>query len=131
VSAALAEVGVESPAALLATWLTDRAGLDRYAGDAPPVTDDRPRIEHAAWVRRGEFGRVLPRLLSLTTPVPMPPADPLAGEVAEQRRELLEFYRASLLAMRGARREAGAAMRDVLAGDPANPYYRWVVTGTP
>jgi spermidine synthase len=131
VSAALAEVGVESPAALLATWITDRAGLDRYAGDAPPVTDDRPRIEHAAWVRRGEFGRVLPRLLSLTTPVPMLPTDPLAGEVAEQRRELFEFYRASLLAMRGARREAGAAIGDVLAGDPTNPYYRWVATGTP
>jgi hypothetical protein len=31
---ALAEVGIESPEALLATWLTDRAGLERFAGDA-------------------------------------------------------------------------------------------------
>ena len=53
VATALAEVGVESAASLLATWLTGREGLERYAGDAPPVTDDRPRIEHAAWVRRG------------------------------------------------------------------------------
>ena len=42
-----AEVGIESAEALLATWLTDRAGLERFAGDALPVTDDRPRIEHA------------------------------------------------------------------------------------
>ena len=37
---------------------------------APPVTDDRPRIEYATWVRPKEFGRVLPRLLALRT---MPP----------------------------------------------------------
>src|SRR5262249_36792342 len=62
---ALAEVGVASPAALLATWVTDRAGLERYAGGAPPVTDDRPRIEYAPWVRPGEVVRVLPELLEL------------------------------------------------------------------
>jgi hypothetical protein len=73
VQAALAEVGIESAAALLATWVTDRAGLERYAGDARPVTDDRPRIEHAAWVRRGEIERVLPRLLELASDVPLPP----------------------------------------------------------
>ena len=36
---------------------------------------DRPLIEHAAWVRRGEIERVLPRLLALATDVPLPPAD--------------------------------------------------------
>src|SRR6185436_8582249 len=40
----LAEVGIESPEALLATWITDRGGLERFAADAPPVTDDRPLI---------------------------------------------------------------------------------------
>jgi spermidine synthase len=57
--------------------MTDRAGLERFAGDALPVTDDRPLIEHAAWLRRGEFQRVLPRLLAIATDVPLRSADPL------------------------------------------------------
>jgi hypothetical protein len=39
VASALSEVGVDSEAALLATWVTDREGLERYVGGAPPVTD--------------------------------------------------------------------------------------------
>ncbi|HBO77224.1 MAG TPA: spermidine synthase, partial [Cupriavidus sp.] len=35
VSAALQSVGVASPAALLATYVTDRTGLDWFASDAP------------------------------------------------------------------------------------------------
>jgi hypothetical protein len=131
VAAALAEVGVESAEALLSTWITDRAGLARYAGDAPPVTDDRPLIEQAAWVRRGELRRVLPRLLDVATAVPLHDADPLLPGVETQRRELFDFYRASLLAMDGRRREAGTVMGDVLARDPANGYYRWVARGGP
>ena len=61
-AAALRTVGVKSAAALLGTWITNRSGLERYTGDTPAVTDDGPRIEHAAWVRRGEFQRVLPRV---------------------------------------------------------------------
>ena len=131
IAAALAEVGVESPAALLATWLTDRAGLERYAGDALAVTDDRPRIEHAAWVRRGEIRRVLPRLLDLQTEVPLRPTDPLRAEVEAERRELHAFYRFSLRLMEGDRNAAGAALREVLARDPRNPYYLWVAYGQP
>ena len=126
---ALAEVGIESPEALLATWLTDRVGLERFAGDALPVTDDRPLIEHAAWVRRGEFQRVLPRLLALATDVPLAPAGPLRAAIEAERRELLGFYRYSLHAMAGERDEASAALREVLARDPGNPYYVWVAYG--
>ena len=129
VRAALAEVGIESPEALLATWVTDRAGLERFAGDAAPVTDDRPLIEHAAWVRRGELQRVLPRLLALATDPPLRPGDPLRPAVEAERRELLAFYRYSLHAMAGERDEAGAALREVLARDPRNPYYLWVAYG--
>ena len=60
VASALREVGISSPAALMATWVTDRAGLESYAGDARPVTDDQPRIEYADWVRPDEIQRVLP-----------------------------------------------------------------------
>ena len=129
VRAALAEVGIESPEALLATWVTDRAGLERFAGDAAPVTDDRPLIEHAAWVRRGELQRVLPRLLAVATDLPLRPDDRLRPAVEAERRELLAFYRYSLHAMAGERGEAGAALREALARDPRNPYYRWVAYG--
>lgn len=40
VSTALQAVGISSPAALLATWVTGRDGLERYAANASPVTDD-------------------------------------------------------------------------------------------
>lgn len=50
---ALEEVGAQTPADVLATYLTDRAGLEAYAGDALPVTDDRPRIEYTSLVRPG------------------------------------------------------------------------------
>jgi predicted membrane-bound spermidine synthase len=97
VAAALREVGVASPAALLATWITDRAGLERYVEGAPPVTDDRPRIEYAPWVRPGEITRVLPRLLALGSDPPLREADPaFRATVAEERERLWRFYRAGL-----------------------------------
>jgi spermidine synthase len=43
----LREVGIDSPAALLATFVTDRTGLLRFAANAPAVTDNHPRIEYA------------------------------------------------------------------------------------
>src|SRR5690606_7935738 len=52
---ALAEVGVGSPAALLATWVTGRTGLASFAGQARAVTDDFPAIEYATWVRPREI----------------------------------------------------------------------------
>jgi spermidine synthase len=129
VGSALAEVGVESPEALLGTWIIGREGLETFAGEAPPVTDDRPLIEHAAWVRRGEIRRVLPRLLELATDVPLVESDPLRSGAAAQSQELRRFYRASLLALEGEREEAVAVVRAVLASDPQNPYYRWVALG--
>jgi spermidine synthase len=126
---ALAEVGVESPEALLATFVTDRAGLERYVAGAPPVTDDRPLIEHAAWVRRGEIRRVLPRVLDLASEMPLPADDPLRPAVEAERRELLGFYRAALLALEGDRAAAVRALGETLRRDPANPYYLWVAHG--
>jgi predicted membrane-bound spermidine synthase len=129
VATALAEIGIESPEALLGTWLMDRAGLEVFAGDAPAVTDDRPLIEHAAWVRRGELRRVLPRLLNLATEVPLADSDPFRVAAVEQSQELRQFYQASLLALEGEQQEAVAQVRDVLSRDPQNPYYIWVALG--
>ena len=126
-AAALTEVGIESPAALLATWITDRRGLESYAGDAAPVTDDRPAIEHAAWVRRGEFERVLPRVLSVATEVPLASGDPLRDAVEAERRELLDFYRFALHVNAREPELASSLLRTVLGRDPANPYYLWMI----
>jgi predicted membrane-bound spermidine synthase len=126
---ALAEIGIESPEALLGTWLLDRAGLEAFAADAPAVTDDRPLLEHASWVRRDEILRVLPRLLELASDVPLAETDPLRPAATAESRELRAFYRASLLALEGRQAEAVAAVRDVLTRDPGNPYYRWIALG--
>ena len=48
------EVGVLSPTDLLATYVTDRQGLENYARDVLPVTDDRPQLEYAPWIRKEE-----------------------------------------------------------------------------
>lgn len=129
VSSALAEVGVDSAATLLATWVTDRQGLERFAANALPVTDDQPRIEYAPWVRSKEITRVLPALLDLRVPAPLLNADAAFTRTlgAEQQR-LMQFYRASLHAYDGDRDAWGRDIREVLQQDSANPYYRWFIT---
>ncbi len=126
VAAALRAVGVASPAALLATWVTDRAGLQRYAGDAPAVTDDRPRIEYATWVRRAEFPQVLQRLLTLQSEPPLTGADAgLIADIGLERENLHTFYTAGLDAYYGDREAWALHMRQVMRTDPENPYYAW------
>jgi spermidine synthase len=86
VSTPLQSVGISSPAALLATWVTGREGLERYAADAHPVTDNDPRIEYAPWVRPKEITRTLPNLLALSTDPPLTGTDDaLRSEIIGQR----------------------------------------------
>ena len=126
VAAALREVGITSPEALLATWITDRAGLEAYAGDALPVTDDQPRIEYADWVRSDELQRVLPRLIELRTDPPLRGADEaFRKSVATQRQRLLLFYQAALNAQAGHAELWARDMKRLFASDNDNPYFRW------
>ncbi len=128
VRSTLQDVGIGSAAALLATWATDRAGLERFAADAPAVTDDQPRIEYAPWVRSKEITRVLPALLDLYVPPPLVNADAGFTERMEAHRQrLMQFYRASLHAYDGDREAWGRDIREVMQGDRANPYFRWFV----
>ncbi|MBM3104250.1 fused MFS/spermidine synthase [Pseudomonas sp. V1] len=130
VAAALAEVGVPTVEALLATWLTDRQGLQRFAGDAPAVTDDLPRIEYAPWVRSREITRALPPLLALRTPPPLQGSDQAQRSAVEQQWRLLQqFYGLTLMAYDGDRQGWGRAVRQLMQQDPDNPYFRWFVTG--
>lgn len=130
VAGTLKEVGIASAAALLATWITDYAGLDRYAGTAPAVTDDRPRIEYSSWVRLGEFQRILPNLLALQTPPPLTNADEaFRASVAAERELLHTFYSAGLNGQRGERELWMRNIARVMQEDGQNPYYRWFTGG--
>lgn len=125
---ALAEVGVGSPAALLATWVTGRTGLASFAGQARAVTDDFPAIEYATWVRPREIVRALPALLELRGAPPVQDASPaLMADIGRERAQLDLFYRSALAAYRGDRdgwaRDAAALAR---AGQ-GNPYLRWFI----
>lgn len=128
VRTSLQAVGISSPAALLATWVTGRDGLERYAANARPVTDDRPRIEYASWVRAGEVNRTLTNLLDLRTEVPLSHADEtLLADIHRERETLLAFYSAGLNAYNGDQSAWHEAIQKVEASDPDNPYYRWVI----
>ncbi|MFJ3077142.1 fused MFS/spermidine synthase [Pseudomonas sp. NPDC087029] len=126
VAQALAEVGVDSAQALLATWVTDRDGLQRFAGNAKPVTDDQPRIEYAGWVRPREITRVLPALLALKGAPPLQGADPaFASAVSERWQALARFYSLSLHAYNGNRQAWAREARELARSDGDNPYFRW------
>jgi hypothetical protein len=126
VASALRDVGISSPEALMGTWITDRAGLETYAGKALPVTDDQPRIEYADWVRQDEIQRVLPTLIGLRTDPPLRGADDsFVKAVAAQRQLLLFFYQAALNAGAGHQTLWARDMQRVMDGDGGNPYYRW------
>jgi predicted membrane-bound spermidine synthase len=128
VRSTMQDVGVGSAAALLATWVTDRAGLVRFAADALPVTDDQPRIEYAPWVRAKEISRVLPALLDLRQPIPLLNADDgFIERMNAHQQRLMQFYRASLHAYDGDRDAWARDIREVMMGDGGNPYYRWFV----
>ena len=128
VESAMKEVGVASPTAPLATWVTANEGLEQYAGGALPVTDDRPRIEYATWLRPNEITRVLPELLSFKSEQHLINAGPeFSSEVLTERENLLRFYPAGLDAYRGDRKQWANDIDEALRKDSNNPYFRWAV----
>lgn len=130
VTTTLSAVGVRSPAALLATYVTGRDGLERYAANAAPVTDNRPRIEYAAWVRPREITRTLPELLKLQSDPPLVNADAaLQSAISFERNNLDDFYSAGIAAYNGDRDLWSKTITRVLAQDPHNPYYIWITGG--
>jgi len=131
VSAALRDVGIASPAALLATWITGRAGLERYAADAQPTTDNRPRIEYGAWVMPDEFIPTLQALNDLGTAPPLINADAIPeGEISTERQKLIAFYQAGIYAYQRDQLGWQRTMKSLLSKDPENPYYLWFVKGS-
>jgi len=130
VKAALGEVGIESSTDLLSAWVTGRDGLEEYAAGAEPVTDDRPRIEYATWVRRGVIETALPELMALRTIPPMRGADDEQwNEVTEKRDHLMALYSAGLAAYQGDREQWARNIERVQSDVLTNAYYRWLVEG--
>jgi len=126
--ASLKGIGVESPASLLAMWITGREGLERFASDARPVTDDRPRVEYGPWVRPDEITKVLPKLLALHTKVPVEGADEaMSGQIETERKTLMDFYAAGLAAYGGDRETWSREIAKVQAAEPTNAYYSWII----
>jgi len=127
VTAALTEVGIQSPQALLATYVTDQDGLARYVQDAPAVTDDRPLIEYADWVRPREIARVLPAVMRTHTPLPLPAEEPWLSQIEQEQYTLWRLYKAQLSLVQGAEDDWYAQIVDVLRADPGNAYYQWLL----
>ena len=130
VKQALAEVGVNSLAGLMATWVTDRAALETYVGDAVAVTDDYPRIEYGSWVRPDSFAITLPKLMDLAKePVIDGASAAFTTAMQEERGKLHTFYRTGLSAYNGDRagwQRNAAQLRGGVAG---NAYYSWFFGG--
>ncbi len=127
IDAALTEVGVDSAADLLATYITDRSGLEDYAGDAPPVTDDRPRIEYAPWVRPREILRSLPSLLALARPVPVDATRAQNQAIQRSYEQLLSFYEAAYRSYANDTSSWSERRIDAQRAG-ANAYYDWFFT---
>ena len=129
VAVALRAVGVLSATELLATYVTARAGLENYAGDALPVTDDRPLIEYGAWVREGEFPRVLKKIAELRSEPPLIGGDPAFKEDVElARQKLWTLYRAGYFAYIGQVDRWESMIKRLVPEMRDNPYFRWFVT---
>jgi spermidine synthase len=130
VKKALAEAGISNPAELLATYVMGRDGLENFAGAAEPVTDNRPRIEYAPWVRPHEIRRILPRLLELSGTIPLQNVSlRFRDAIQAEQQELFDFYRATLAAAAGDRELWKKLISRVITRDPDNPYYRWFLRG--
>ena len=130
VKSSLAEVGIASPAALLATWIADRDSLVTFVGNAEPVTDDRPRIEYAPWVRPDAFVPVLIELFALRHDPQVTGGDDAFQAEFRRERDLLDaFYQAGVYAYEGDREGWRIQMRKVLAGQSGNSYYEWFGSG--
>lgn len=128
--AALTEVGIDSPAALLATWITDRDGLVDFVGETPAVTDDFPAVEYATWVRPRELVRTLPELLALRGEPPVQGGnEALADNIKQERAQLDLFYRSALAAYRGDRQGWATDAAALMRAAQNNPYLRWFMSG--
>lgn len=129
VRSSLGAIGFEDLAMLLAPFILDREGLARFAGDAPGVSDDHPRVEYFA-----RYGRrpPLPDLSALVSrPVPLEallaaPAPAGFAERFARERSALASYLEGAFAHEARRNDEGLARTlDAVRKSPGNRFFLW------
>jgi spermidine synthase len=132
----LVDIGFPTPESLFSTMLLDAAGIARFVGDAPLVTDDRPRLEFHDLARAGQrfpTGDLLGEMMPLRIdPVVRLGLENRAGDLdAVVYRAAIQatnrFYRGAYLFERQRIPEAAAEWQAALELEPANAYYRSVL----
>ncbi len=126
----LQEIGLASPSALLATAMFGRRQLDAIAADAPPVTDDRPRVEYFARHSRrpplppiaGWTKSLLP-LEELLEDSSVPPD--LESSFAQEQGALLEALRGAWLGEAGQVARGSQQQLAAYGMRPDNAYFAW------
>ncbi len=87
------------------------------------MTDDRPRIEHASWVRPRELVRILPKLLALREPPPVIASDDEKTRIEISYGRLIDFYEISVLAYARDREAWASRVRAFSQSGEPNAYY--------
>ena len=120
----LREIGINSPEALLATYMMNKEGLEAFAGDAKPVTDNFPRLEYDSWTSKKVILDVLPELLSKQQELTaVPPARRKAYHFEQEK--LHAFYLAGLSVYSGDRETWAEMLKRLYRADNQNAYYNW------
>lgn len=125
VASTLQEVGIGSVTDLLATYITDRKGLESYVKNAQPVTDNRPLIEYGRWTHAEQITYTLPSLLELREKPQFQGNEVQMSEVEASYLRLVKFYQIYLYATMGDTNSWKESVRRFVRGDNPNAYYDW------
>jgi spermidine synthase len=120
----LKEIGINSPAALLATYMMGNKGLENFAGDARPITDNFPRLEYDRWTSKRVILEILPKLLSQQRQLPEIHGG-LKKDYRFEQEKLHAFYYAGLSIYSGDRDTWQEMMKRLYRADSSNAYYNW------
>jgi spermidine synthase len=118
----LAAIGLRSPEDLLATFIAADEKIGTFVGDAPSLTDDRPRIEYYNWYPLGSVG--VDELKRLREPVEFYLTD---NSIDEARLDTARTVANAILdehkaTADGDKSAARAALRLAVKLEPGNSY---------
>ncbi len=123
----LVAYGLGEPEQLLATFVTADVGLADYAGTAPTVTDDQPRIEyfdHYSPKREIRYSDILPHRQPAENFLLGQPLEPARLHLCEEVIQDIWFeYEARKL---GRPHDADAFLEHALGLDPTNAYLQYL-----
>lgn len=136
IAEAMAAIGYPNPESLLATMILDAEAIARFVGDAPLVTDDRPRLEFhdlRAAAHRFPAGPLLGDLMRAR----IEPATWLvdrgrgagidAAKYGQAATALQHFYRGAFLFEARRTNDAAREWQEALRVDPENAYWRSIL----